>query len=737
MIIKKLIPLLMIFLLCIQFVPVYAKDNLNLTNYDATRITSDEQDEILNDYKRGNKDLYLEQRKEIANQINAIDYVDEQYFITDSFYEEYNSTSMLIPLGASILINPDRNYSSGISGVSLYASDPVINYFWESALVQIPTNYGTATLTGGVWEVDGHLAFCGQANYAAPKAGYVMNPPIKVENNDNLRKVLYYGYKCPSDRITQAVGGDINKAACITNELTSYAYSNTTIAGTATGGNHMVARQYSWIFKLPSPPENFSVYAVTSKNTGINWQGISTKCQTLIYYQFEEMGTLTLQKNSSNPSIENENYSLLNAVYGIYSDANCSNLIKKITLDTNPKSIELLCGTYYLKEISSPSGYLLSDKKTKIEILNKQTTAIEVEDEPITYSFDYLFIKKDKNKDIPLSNVQFEVKFFDKLTNECLKQWILKSDEQGKVILDESHKVSGDSFYTQDGMNVLPIGYITIQELSTIDGYILNTEKIEKQINESFQPFDIFNEKNSLKIIKTDGENDMPLANVEFEHTFGNQKEILKTDDNGLIQLEGLPKGKHTLKETKTNQGYELSNEIIEFEVKEDGQIFYEQNVVTSINIKNNILPFTIRIKKVNEHNQSLKNAQFTLYDDSDCKEVVDVQYSDENGFCEFKNLKNNEDYYVVETKAPDGYENNENIIEVIIDAFPQYNYYNILVNGEYTSINENTHTITLTIANKELVFLPITGSIGQLGMIVCGVLLMILVLKKGENNEQ
>ena len=47
----------------------------------------------------------------------------------------------------------------------------------------------------------------------------------------------------PGDRILASVNNDKNKAVVITNELVSYAYSKTTVAGTATNGNHMIVNE--------------------------------------------------------------------------------------------------------------------------------------------------------------------------------------------------------------------------------------------------------------------------------------------------------------------------------------------------------------------------------------------------------------------------------------------------------------------------------------------------------------
>ena len=56
--------------------------------------------------------------------------------------------------------------------------------------------------------------------------------------------------------------------------------------------------------------------------------------------------------------------SLSGAVYGIYSDSGCTNRVQTMTTDGNgyAKSAALVAGTYYVKEITAPKGYVLSGK---------------------------------------------------------------------------------------------------------------------------------------------------------------------------------------------------------------------------------------------------------------------------------------------------------------------------------------------------------------------------------------
>ena len=52
------------------------------------------------------KEEYIQKRKEIVDKIHAWKYVDDNYFITAKFYEDYDTANLLLGLGASILNCP-------------------------------------------------------------------------------------------------------------------------------------------------------------------------------------------------------------------------------------------------------------------------------------------------------------------------------------------------------------------------------------------------------------------------------------------------------------------------------------------------------------------------------------------------------------------------------------------------------------------------------------------------------
>ena len=79
-----------------------------------------------------------------------------------------------------------------------------------------------------------------------------------------------------------------------------------------------------------------------------------------LIYETNRKGKITVQKASSNTTLTNGNkcYNFTGIKYGIYSDANCTSIVATVTLNANGTSdpVDVDAGTYYVKEISTPSG---------------------------------------------------------------------------------------------------------------------------------------------------------------------------------------------------------------------------------------------------------------------------------------------------------------------------------------------------------------------------------------------
>ena len=514
-------------------------------------------------------------------------------------------------------------------------------------------------------------------------------------------------------------------------------------------------------------------------------------------------GKLAIKKVSANTAITDNNscYSLKGAEYGVYkseADAKANkNKVKTLTTEENgwSNTIELNADTYYLKEVTPPKGYALNSAINKITVTSGKTTQYgtngELKDYPQSDPVRILLGKVDKetNKNKPqgsasLAGAEFTIKYYKGLYDSDpaksgqvpARSWVVKTDSDGYCRLDKAFVVSGDElYYASNGDATLPIGTITIQESKAPTGYFINNEVFVRKITTSgsVEGVNTFNmPKVNEKVIKFDikkvqAGTSTPVAGAVFLHTMPNgSTEELTTNGSGEITITGLASGTHKIKEIKSPDGYQLNpNEVVFNVASGTGRITFTSGTNSLIaqgtkdsgdgyaTFGDKVNPFDLKITKTNEHGKTLKGAEFTLYSDAECKNVVDTQTSDDKGLLTFKNLDVEKTYYFKETKAPQGYripvdENgNPYIHSVYVKATPQNNTFdftidNVQYNTSKTSGNirlegtKNDRVVAVDITNKTTQLLPETGSNGTILLIGLGVAVIAFALYKSKKEK-
>lgn len=528
-------------------------------------------------------------------------------------------------------------------------------------------------------------------------------------------------------------------------------------------------------------------------------------------FKVQSKGKLSIMKKSANPEITDNNpcYELKGAEYGVYktkADAKADkNKVNTLTIgkyDNTEKNknwsneIELEAGTYYVKETKAPKGYALNPNAVKVVIEAGKNTWIGEEsndfvDCPQSDPVRVVLGKVDKetNKNKPqgsasLEGAEFTVKYYKGLYDEDpaksgqapARSWVLKTNEDGYCYLSDDYKVSGDDFYlTSKGDTTLPIGTITIQESKAPTGYFINNEVFVRKITSSgtVEGVDTYNQPEVLeKVIKFNIKKvqvgtTTPVSGAVFLHTKPDgTTESLTTDEKGEITITGLETGIHKIKESKAPDGYQLNTNEVVFEVEAGtGKIKFtsDSNSLVTQGVEDSgdgyatfadmVNPFDLKITKTNEHGKALKGAEFTLFSDADCKNVVDTQISDEKGLLTFKNLDVEKTYYFEETKAPQGYripvdENGKAYVHsVYVSATPQTNTFNFTVDGikydtSKTSGNirlegsKKDRVVAVDITNKTTQLLPETGSNGTILLIGLGVAVIAFALYKSKKDK-
>ena len=528
-------------------------------------------------------------------------------------------------------------------------------------------------------------------------------------------------------------------------------------------------------------------------------------------FKVQSKGKLCIKKTSANPAITDNNpcYSLQGAEYGVYkteADAKANkNKVNTLTIgkyDSSEKykdwsnEIELDAGTYYLKETKNPKGYALNNSVVSVVVKANESSWIgsngEFKDYPQADPVGILLGKVDKetNKNKPqgsasLAGAEFTVKYYKGLYDSDpaksgqipARSWVLKTDSDGYCDLAKGYKVSGDDFYyVSNGDATLPVGTITIQETKAPTGYFINNEVFVRKIeaNGKDQYVSTYNQPTvNEKVIKFDikkvqAGTSTPVSGAVFRHTLPNgSTEDLETNSTGEITITGLASGTHKIKEIKSPDGYQLNpNEVVFNVASSTGKITFTSGTNSLIvqgtkdsgdgyaTFADKVNPFNLKITKTNEHGKVLKGAEFTLYSDEGCKNVVDTQISDDKGLLTFKNLDVEKTYYFKETKAPQGYripvdENGKAYVHsVYVSATPQTNTFNFTVDGTKYDTSKTTGNVRLEgtkkdrvvavdITNKTTQLLPETGSNGTIILVALGLGVLGLAYVASKRKKQ
>ena len=358
------------------------------------------------------------------------------------------------------------------------------------------------------------------------------------------------------------------------------------------------------------------------------------------------VGNTKLQKTSTNANITDGNgiYSIAGATYGVYSDKDCTKQLATLTTDTsgNAEAVEVRATTVYIKELSAPAGFKIDKTVYSLSVEAGKTATLKVSDTPkVTDTLIELFkIDMETQKSNPQGNASLEGAEFtwnfyagyynkNNLPVQPTRTWVTKTiaekDSDGAIHyitrLADKYKVSGDSFYTQDGKNVLPLGTLTVEETKSPSGYLLagaymQADGSEEQIKGMYltqitedgdlavlsgsNQYHVSDkvirggvkiQKRDLETGDTKAQGGANLKDTTFEIISLNdntvlvegklykKNEVVKTiytDIEGIASTSAglLPYGKFRLSEQKPPEGYLTEGaKKIDFEITENGKI--------------------------------------------------------------------------------------------------------------------------------------------------------------------
>ena len=420
-------------------------------------------------------------------------------------------------------------------------------------------------------------------------------------------------------------------------------------------------------------------------------------------------GQLTLEKESADKATTEgtDYYSLKGAIYGVYSDKACKNKVDELTTDSKGKTdtIKLQLGTYYVKEIKAPLGYLIDDTVYEVEASSDPNTeeavltTLHVSDE--VRKMDISIIKESADSSVTDGNDNYSLEgaVFGVYSESTCKNLVGQLTANQKV----------DGKWKTDTLSV-KIGTYYVKEITAPKGYELNTTvyKVDVQGDGDYNAdtttftsdytdgssIERVNGKDSIKSTLTI-KDDYQKTKVKIQKTSANAnatannskyslegavygiysdkaatKELdrLTTNANGISNTVELPLGIYYIKEIIAPKGFELDTEIHEVDAtKNDSTIKVElSDAPDSGKVK---IKKSSTNSKVTDNNEtySLAGAEFSVYSDEKCTKWVATLSTDENGDSESKAIPIGT-YYIKETKAPEGFEINTDVKQITVE---------------------------------------------------------------------
>lgn len=306
----------------------------------------------------------------------------------------------------------------------------------------------------------------------------------------------------------------------------------------------------------------------------------------------------------------------------------------------------LFVGVAYYTEDSSfqPLGSvenLVLDKKLEAHaevLLDKGTIKIK---------------KIDTANKLPLANATFTLK-----------------DLAGNILETKTTDINGDIRYEN-----LDFGNYIIEETVAPDGYNATNQIFNVTINEATPnlTYDLIVENDkkieqlgSIKLTKLEDGTNKKLAGAEFSLLDKDKKVIDKktTDINGEIVFSKLSFGQYYIQEIKAPSGFVLDTTLHSVTINND-----TPNLVTELSLKNKkevVQLGKIKLLKLEDgSNLPLKDAEFSLYDQN--KQLIETKVTSDKGEINFDKLPFGQ-YYLKETKAPNGFVLDDTLRSIIID---------------------------------------------------------------------
>lgn len=458
------------------------------------------------------------------------------------------------------------------------------------------------------------------------------------------------------------------------------------------------------------PSSGNQISAITPKTPGSFY--ILIKIEPLQPKEYE----VTLTKTSADVSITQGNsaYSLAGATYNVHKGTSgTGSVVATFTTDEAGHatlSTPLEDGTYSVKEVTPPKGYKL-DTKVYTFTIDGSDTSLSVEDEPGTLTLK-LKKKDSQTGSTPQGNASLAGAVYQ-----------ISYQKGGQTVTEELTSDASGNLGTLEG---LPLGTVTVKELTAPEGYRLDTQVHTYTVDGSQLTGDVYElevtdlaeevQRGALTIQKKDSQTgttpqgDASLEGITFEIVNESQNSVvvngstaapgqvamtITTNASGVATTgeNALPYGDYTVREKSTNESMlKTFTEEISVTISEDGQLLtYEA--------ENDVVRGGINLEKQDSQmgttpqgNSSFANIDFEIINRSANPVVVDGQTyavgdvvmiitTDENGHASTGNDALPYGTYEVRESAT-----NESML--------------LTWTGETVQVRQNGHSVAITAVN-------------------------------------
>ena len=478
--------------------------------------------------------------------------------------------------------------------------------------------------------------------YSSSSAGAVLNLEIRIKkvDEDDMTKVLpgaTFQLKLGNTVVGEATSGSDGYAVFKNLSIDNYGYTFDLVEVTAPNGYKKEADLDSITFLEGG---------LTTDSNGVRYMEVVIGNESV---NKETTGSVSVVKVDAADVCK----TLSGAEFGIYKDSSCTDLVQTMTTGQNgvAEYAGLEPGTYYIKEISSPEGYI-ADPAVKITATLTQNGAkVDTEYTGIG-TFDSLrrplvsntkitarlTILKTDTGSIPLAGAVIGL-YTDAICDNLIEQ--KTTDGSGSVTF--TNLIPGNTYFYREDQ--APAGYVR-------DAKIYEIQMGEGTERENIVQYGAIQNRQAVGnvIVTKYGDDGKLLEGVVFNlsgrsNTGTNVNQNATTGPDGIARFENIPFGTYTLKETSG---------LAQYIVSADKTVLINKLGDTNVSVVNQLKRVTLRITKTDaDGGAPLANAQFGLYTSKGL--LVDDGWTNASGVLEFKDVVYG-DYYVKEITAPDGY---------------------------------------------------------------------------------